>query len=221
MKKQKINLFDYLSFLFLILILVGFLYGGLTINKLVKANQELTLKQNSAQEKIALLEQKISDNQNQILTLDDSLKQNQKMLSYYRKLAIDAQAKLNDTNTQTPATETVNPIIPAVKTITKKVYVETPKSEATLTIEGMGSYKVPVTSGDTAFTILKKAASQYGLKIAYDSYSFGVFITEIAGLKPVGNQYWAFYYNGKFSQVGAADQNISVNDTIYWRLESF
>lgn len=223
MKKtqSRSNVLDYLSFLFLGLIIAGFLYGGLTINKLTKINQALEARQNQLEDKITGLDAKIIDHQNQLITFGDQLTQNEKKLSYYRKLALDAQAELDKKKIETPPKEVAGAVTTAIKTVTKKVYIETPKYESTLTIEGIGSYKVNVTSGDTAFTILKKASDQYGLKISYDTFSFGVFITEVAGLKPVGNQYWAFYYNGKYSQVGASDQKISAGDTIYWRLESF
>lgn len=223
MKKiqQKSSFLDYLAFLFLAIIIAGFLYGGLTINKLVKANLALEAKQGKLEDKIVGLESKLIDNQNQIISLSDKLDQNDKKLAYYRQLAKDVQNKLAQAQTEATAAQSANVVTTAIKTVTKKVYIETPKYETTLTIEGLGSYKVTVASTDTAFTILKKASDQYGLKIGYDTFSFGVFVTEIGGLKPVGNQYWAFYYNGKYSQVGATDQKISAGDTIYWRLESF
>lgn len=227
MKKvqHKTSIIDYLAFLFLGLIIAGFLYGGLTINKLTKANLALEEKQTKLETKlesqIVDLENRIIDNDNELIVLNDKLDQNDKKLAYYRQLAVEAQNKLAQAQTDILVAQSTNNISAAIKTVTKKVYVETKKSESTLTIEGLGSYKVPVTSGDTAFTILKKASDQYDLKIKYDTFSFGVFITEIGGLKPVGNQYWAFYYNGKYSQVGSSDQKILAGDTIYWRLENF
>jgi len=219
MKKnhQQNHFLDYFAFLILAVVLAGFVYGGLTINKLNKANQKLAQTQDQLEEKIGNLESKLIDSQNQLVDLNDRLDQNDKKLSYYRKLALDTQAELAKTKEESIA----NTITNAIQTVTKKVYVEKKNTDSTLTIEGLGSYKVTVTSGDNAFTILKKASDQYGLKISYDTFSFGVFVTEIGGIKPVGNQYWAFYYNGKYSQVGASDQKVSAGDTIYWRLESF
>lgn len=223
MKKnhQNNNLLNYLTFLLLAIIITGFIYGGLTINKLYKTNLALETKQTTLENKIISLENKVIDNQNQLVVLNDKLDQNDKKLAFYRKQTLDAQAQLAQIKTEPIVAQPVNTIQTAIKTVTKRVYVEKPKYETTLTIEGIGSYKIAVASGDTAFSILKKASVQYGLEIDYDTFSFGVFVKEIAGLKPVGNQYWAFYYNGKYSQVGASDQKITAGDTIYWRLESF
>lgn len=93
--------------------------------------------------------------------------------------------------------------------------------EATIKIENIGTFKVEIQAGDSAFSILKRAASQNGFGLVYDTYDFGVFVTSINGTKASNSQFWAFYYNGAFSNVGASDQKISQDDVISWKLQSF
>lgn len=106
-------------------------------------------------------------------------------------------------------------------TITKPTPTPTIEiKEATIKIENVGTYKVEIKAGDSTFSILKRAASQNGFAIAYDTYDFGVFVTSIDGIKANNSQFWAFYYNGAFSSVGASDQKISQDDVISWKLQS-
>ena len=98
---------------------------------------------------------------------------------------------------------------------------EKPVKSANVTIKGLGSYKVVLKSGDTAFSVLQRAASENKFALTFEKYDFGVFVTGIGKIVPVGNQYWAFYFNGAYSQVGASDQKVSSGDTIFWQLESF
>lgn len=216
-----------ISFLLIALFLVAVVYGGLSIFKLQKQNQAMLAKQNILENRIADLQNQIIDGQNKIAQVSDTLDKTtndltktKKDLAYYRQLALEPKEVLPEI---IPATtnQPIN-VIPASVTKTKTVYVKAkPKYEAVVTIKNVGSYKVAVTAGDNAFTILKKAAAQYGFKLEYDTYSFGVFVTSIAGNKPAANQFWAFYYNGKFSDVGAQDQPVSTNDTTFWQMESF
>lgn len=47
------------------------------------------------------------------------------------------------------------------------------------------------------------------------------FVNGIDGIKPGDHQYWAFYINGKLSDVGAKDYQSKTSDSIEWKLESF
>jgi hypothetical protein len=169
---------------------------------------------------IADLEGKTEDQNNQLADYKNQLAGYQKQLTYYKSLASAPKEILGASiSTETPATVAVSPTI-ITKTVKKYIEVPAPK-QATVTVQGLGSYKVNIASGDTAFSILQKAAAQNGFGLDYDTYSFGVMITSIGGIKPVGNQFWAFYYNGQFANVGASDQKISADDATFWRLESY
>ena len=228
----KKSFLEKISFLLIALFLVAVVYGGLSIFKLQKQNQAMLAKQNILENRITDLQNQIIDGQNKMAQVSDTLDKTtndltktKKDLAYYKQLALQPKEVLPEKIAT--ADQAIN-IIPTPPTITltktkiKTVYVkEAPVYEATVTIKNVGSYKVAVTAGDNAFTALKKASEQYGFKIEYDTYSFGVFVTSIAGNKPAANQFWAFYYNGKFSDVGAQDQSVSANDTTFWQMESF
>ncbi len=214
-----------LGLLIIGLFLVITVFGGLTLNKLDKQNKDLQANQFKLESQIASLQNDVTTHENKINDLNDNLAQEQKDLTSYKKLAYSLQKKIDD---NTVAQQNAATIIPAVatKTITKKVtqkvYVDAPaKHQTSVTVQGVGSYQVDVVSGDNAFTSLQKAAKIGGFPIDYQTYSFGVFVTSIGNTKPAANEYWAFYYNGNFSNVGASDQKISDNDTTFWRLESF
>ena len=78
-----------------------------------------------------------------------------------------------------------------------------------------------LTDDETAFTILLKAGQENGFSVDYQMYDFGVFITGISGIIPTGNQYWAFYYNGVYSMVGASARPVEDGDATAWKFESF
>jgi hypothetical protein len=225
--EQNQNWMKSLSLLFVGLFLVIIIYGGLSINKLQKQNEALVLNQTKIQAKIISLQDDVSNQKNQIAVLSGDLEKNQNDLASYKKLTYSLQKKINESELAKAEAAKLT-VVPAIATktstkkITKTVYVpEAAKHENSVTVQGVGSYKVTTESGDNAFTALQKATKVGGFPIEYQSYSFGVFVTSIGGQKAAGNQYWAFYYNGNYSQVGASDQKISDNDTTFWRLESF
>ena len=100
--------------------------------------------------------------------------------------------------------------------------IEIPKSQyVTVSIAGVGEYKTKILPDETAFTIMIRAARENNFSIDYKIYSFGAFITAIGGIKPADNEFWALYYNGVFSQVGASQLKIKENDLISWRVEKW
>ena len=100
--------------------------------------------------------------------------------------------------------------------------IEIPKSQyATLNIAGVGDYRTKILPDETAFTIMIRAARENNFTIDYKIYSFGAFITAIGEIKPADNEFWALYYNGVFSQVGASQLKIKENDLISWRVEKW
>lgn len=198
------------SLLLTSLILVGFIYGGLTLTQEAKANDNFNQNQQVLSDKIADLEGKI-DSQQQ--TIDDLGIQ----LANVKKLAAAPKQVLAAMTEPQPTPE------PIIKTVTKTVVVkEKPKEKASVTIQGIGSFNIEITNNETAFSLLQKAATENGFTVESTTYEgLGAFVTAIAGIKPEGNQYWAFYYNGQYSMVGASAQAISEGDTTFWRLESF
>lgn len=245
----KKSLIEKFGFLILSLVLVAMIYGGLSLNKLQKQNQVLGVKQAQLENKIASLETSNTDNQNKISSLSDDLQKNSDQISYYKTLTSNLQ-KENDQNKlaladikstsstaslpSTPVDQAISPaaLKPVIKTVTKKVYVkepsatvyikDTPVSAATVSIQNVGSYKVDLKTGDTAFSILQRAANDNGFKLDVTDFGdMGYMVNSIDGILPVGNQYWAFYYNGKYSDVGASGQLVSTGDTIFWELASF
>lgn len=237
----KKSLFEKVGFLLLSLVLVAMIYGGLSLNKLQKQNQVLGAKQTQLENKIASLETNNIDSQNKISALSDNLQKNSDQIAYYKTLTSNLQ-KENDQNKlaladikstsattalpSTPVDQAISPAVlkPIIKTVTKKVYIkETPIIQATVSVQNVGSYKVDLKAGDTAFSILQRAADNNNFKIDATNFGgdMGYMVNSIDGIVPVGKQYWSFYYNGKYSDVGASGQPVSTGDTIFWELASF
>lgn len=210
------KLFNYLRLLIISIFLIGLLYGGLNLANLnlqkVKAGQS----QEDIAKKILSLENKLNNLENHNSELENKI--------------INLESDLNNITPVSSKPIEITKYIekePIIKTVTQTKVVkeivreEIEKNQAVVTIENIGSFRVDLQENENAFTILKEASTQNGFPLEYQEYSFGVFITSIGGIKPSGNQYWAFYYNGKYSMVGASDQKINKNDTTFWRLESF
>ncbi|MEI8061078.1 MAG: DUF4430 domain-containing protein [Candidatus Berkelbacteria bacterium] len=207
------KLFKSLMFPALSLLIVTLIYGGLSIASLNNQAKELKKENQARSSSLADLQNQLSQIQNKVnqtLSLNDNLQQS---LSAAQKQISGLQAK--------PAVQTASAPTIITKTITQTVDRLVVLNQATITIENVGSYKVDLQSGDNAFNILQRAASQNNFALKYDTYSFGVFVTGIGGIVPTGNQYWAFYYNGAFSNVGALDQPVQQGDSIFWQLASF
>lgn len=217
---QKIYL--NLKFPLLALAIISLIYGGLLVSDLKTKTESLQKQNQTILFKTATLSDKIDQVQNDTNTT----KNNNDILA--AKLAT-AQKQIyvlqnNASIKKVLGASTANNIElkPAIitKTITNTVTQEVEKNQATVTIENVGSYKVDLQAGDNAFDILKRAATN-NFALEYDTYSFGVFVTSIGGITPQGNQYWAFYFNGAFSNVGASDQPIQKGDSVFWQLASF
>lgn len=213
-----------LGFLIFAALLAAMVYGGLSIYKLKAENTDLNNKLETLADKVDDFQQKLADTQTNFDKVNTESQTKitdlEGKLASYRSLAM-APKEILGAQTQAPAPiAEIKPAVVETKTIIKTVQAPV-KKQASVIVQGIGSFKVDLKSGDTAFTVLKRAATANGFDIKYDNFSFGVFVTEIGGIKPVGNQYWAFYYNGRYSNVGASDQKISNGDTVFWRLETF
>ena len=187
------------------LVIITIIYGGLTIENLL--NQT-----------------KILNNKNQTISSDNAnlqvqINQIQTKLSQVEALADKKPTNEKNASGATLASEKT--IETKTNTITNTITQEIEKNQATVTIENIGSFKVDLQEGDNAFLVLKRAAEENSFPFEYKNYSFGVFITSIGNIAPKDNQFWAFYFNGAFSQVGASDQPVKKGDSIFWQLTTF
>ncbi|MDO8686758.1 MAG: DUF4430 domain-containing protein [Candidatus Berkelbacteria bacterium] len=217
------KIFKNLTVMLVSILAVTFIYGGLNLADLNLKNAKADQNQDNITNKISALENKLIDSETKNSDLEIKLNDLQTKVENYRRIASIPKQILGE-QTETPQ-EIIKYIEkdPIVKTVTqtKVVTKEIEKNQATVTIENIGSFRVNLQENENAFTILKKASVENGFPLEFQEYSFGVFITSIGSIKPSGNQYWAFYYNGKYSMVGASDQKIINNDTTFWKLESF
>lgn len=196
------------------LLVIAIIYAGLSIVDLQKQAGLLKNQNQNMISKVSGMEDTLNQSIakiNQTISLNNDLQNNlttaQKQIS---RLQSNSGVK----------TVSADPIV-VTKTITETINHQVEKNQATVTIENVGSYKVDLQSGDNALTVLQRASSQNNFALKFDTYSFGVFITGIGGVNPTGNHYWAFYFNGAFSNVGASDQPVKNGDSIFWQLASF
>jgi len=84
-----------------------------------------------------------------------------------------------------------------------------------------GNYQFKFLPGNNVFQIMSKAKQEYGLEFSYTQYSLGAFIDSIGGLAGDNHHFWALYYNGSMSMVGAADLHPINKDKISWKYTSF
>ena len=188
------------------ILIIAMIYAGLTIENLdnkalaaKKQNQDLTLKQSSLKKQLDEIQASIA----QIINDNDGL----------RKNLAEAQKQISALQNKKPVTIT--------KIVTQTVEQPVEANQVTIVIENIGSFKVELQVDDNVFTVLQRAAAQNNFALTYQVYSIGVFITGIGGIIPTGNQYWAFYYNGTYSNVGASSQPVQKGDTIVWRLATY
>lgn len=99
----------------------------------------------------------------------------------------------------------------------------TPTQEATakVVIQQVGSFAETLKQGDTALSLLLRTGADYHFQVRIKHYSFGDFVECLGDLCGDNHHYWAFYYNGQYSNVGASDQPVKVGDVTEWKWESF
>ena len=198
------------------ILIIAMIYAGLTIENLnnkalaaKKQNQDLSLKQSN-------LEKQLDEIQASIIQITSDNNDLRKNLAETQKQILALQNRKVRENSVSVA----EPVV-ITKVVTQTLTQEIERNEATVIIENVGSYKINLQNGDNAFTVLERASAENGFALTYDTYPFGVFITGIGGITPTGNQYWAFYYNGAYSNVGASSQPVQKGDSIVWRLATF
>lgn len=74
---------------------------------------------------------------------------------------------------------------------------------------------ISVQKGKTALQALQEIAL-----VEAKDYSFGKFITGISGINSSSSDYWAFYINGEYAQVGADSYVIESQVELTFKLES-
>lgn len=98
----------------------------------------------------------------------------------------------------------------------------TPQKLATVEIVTVGSYQIELQDNDTAFSILLRTGEENNFAVDYQMYEgLGAFVKCIAGICGHDNFYWAFYYNGQYSSVGASSQPVFQGDVTTWKFESW
>lgn len=203
-------------------IAVILLYSSLTIADLKNQNLKLERGQNELQSKIVQLEKEFSSFKTiQVAGIKDEQPKTKKTApSSESSTAPTPQPIPAPTATITP-TATSTPISTSTPTATPTP-APTPIIQATVAIDGVGTYQVEIENDDTAFSILLRAGIENGFSAEYQIYEgMGAFVTCIAGICSHDNYYWAFYYNDNYSMVGASAQSVINGDTTTWKFESF
>lgn len=99
---------------------------------------------------------------------------------------------------------------------------EKEKSYVTFKITGINEeQKIEFLDGESSFDVLLRLAATKGIAVGYKQYSFGKMITRIGDIKAEGTYYWALYYNGNYSILGAEDLKVQDGDLIEWKYESW
>ena len=214
-------------------VVVILLYGSLNIVSLRIKNQNLEQKQNELRTKITQLEKEFDSLKTiQVAGVKDEQSKTKKTIP-------TAEPSTTPTPQPTPAPTVAATAIPTVRaTSTPTPSTTLPRQtsgqvgasptptpvvdQATVTIENVGSYSVNLQESDTAFSILLRAGDENGFDVSYQIYEgLGAFVTCIAGICAHDNFYWAFYYNGGYSMIGASAQSVISGDTTAWKFESF
>ncbi len=104
-------------------------------------------------------------------------------------------------------------------------YPTTQKSTASLKIVGKdqkilytSAYPISFLDNATAFQLLQVTLGSD--KVSYSESKYGKYITSIDGVTPSGNDYWAFYINGKMAEVGADSYQLKPGDQISFQYET-
>lgn len=217
---------EYLQIPVAALILIALIYVSLNLADIKNQNKILSQKQIVLETRLLDLEKTVDANKIALEQNQAEIAENQKQIETYKKLALASKMILG-AQTEAPVTiepsSTIQTLEAPAKIVTKTVIVkkEVTKKQVAVVVDGIGSYQVNWQAGDTAWSILKRASTKNNFVLQYQMYDFGVFVTGIGGIVPKGNQYWAFYYNGKYAQVGASDQSVSPGDTTFWQLATF
>ncbi|MHA1765824.1 MAG: DUF4430 domain-containing protein [Promethearchaeota archaeon] len=74
----------------------------------------------------------------------------------------------------------------------------------------------------SVFEVMKELEKKTEFSFKYKTYSIGIFVEEIMGIKnnPTVNKYWLYYVNGKFADKGVDKMQINNGDIVTWEYKS-
>lgn len=209
------------------------IYGGALVAQNQKQNQLLAGKIDRLTTQVDNLKVQLADQNKEVAGVSTNSEQKVKVASKVRTSTPTStptpvsSPSPAPTPSQTPtpvSTSTSTPTsTPTPTPIPTPTPTPTPAEQVAVEIQNQGSYQVDLRDGDTAFTVIERAASQNGFSLDYKDYGsdLGVMVNCIGGVCAHDNYYWAFYYNGQYAQVGASSQPVSANDITAWKFETF
>lgn len=210
------------------LVMLAFLYGSLTILDLKNQNENFRQKQILLEVKITQLEKDFGNlvqiaGTKEEATPPKATPQAKKILALTTPVPTPLPTPLSSSSpTSTPSLTPKPTSSPTPTNTPTPTPTPTPIAQATVIIGNVGSFKVDSKEEDTAFSILLRAGQDNGFTVEYQIYEgLGVFITCIASICGHDSYYWAFYYNGGYSMVGASSQSVNSGDITEWKFESF
>lgn len=205
-------------------LVVILIYGSLTVADLKNKNQALEQKQSKLETKISEFENNLGGDQNiQVAGIKDEQPKTKTVTLNAEPSFTPEPTPVFTLAATTRPTSTPRPSSTSISTPTPTPTLSpTPVNQASLIIDNVGSYSINLQANDTAFSILLRAGDQNGFSVDYQTYEgMGAFVSCIAGICAHDSYYWAFYYNGSYSMVGASAQTISAGDNTTWKFESF
>ena len=180
-------------------------------------------KQISSQNKNQILQQKINDLENQISKNNSS-----------SNIQSNSSQVQNPTQIESSKNQ-IKPVVKSLKTITtsrnqqninsqieNSSNIQTNLQAASIKISGLSTFQVNIDQNDTAFSATQKAAQKYNFEMQYKNFpGMGNYITCLGSVCEHDNYFWAFYYNGSQSPVGASSQIVKNGDVVEWKFESW
>lgn len=106
---------------------------------------------------------------------------------------------------------------------TQNEITQVPQNTAALVVDFSGgdtrTYQLNLTGEENLLELMQDKFEKEGVEFAYKSYSgLGSLVTNIGGKENgVTDEYWQFWVNGNYSQVGASSYIVKPNDVIEWK----
>jgi hypothetical protein len=92
--------------------------------------------------------------------------------------------------------------------------------QVTQTVAGQKQNETLQFSTTAPKTALDLLRSSYQVQTKDFGPGLGEFVEAIGNVKPASNEFWAFYVNGQFSNIGASSYTPQDGDKLEWRLET-
>lgn len=211
MKKNLIKQISLIFSIFILSISFIFLFGYKQSHNILKTNQEIiTSAKNSKISKNNPHKNKQNQGENNYLTVSNSSKKNARNSYLYQTTKGQSQFSKNQDNKINETNKSVEKPSPNIELV-EQVFLE---------VTNLGNFNIDLKDNNTVFKVLLKAGEIYNFPIAYDNYGeLGVFIKCINNICNNGNNFWFYYYNGRFANIGASLQEVKNNDKIEWKYE--